>query len=69
MAFDAKKTRLSVPSTFRAVLAQTGDGDVDTVVAALKAGADDYVIKGTCSATPLGKRARLTAIMPCRTRV
>lgn len=29
MAFDAKKTRLSVPSSFRAVLAQTGgDGDV-----------------------------------------
>lgn len=28
MAFDAKKTRLSVPSTFRAVLAQTGDPDV-----------------------------------------
>ena len=28
MAFDAKKTRLSVPSTFRAVLAQTGEQDV-----------------------------------------
>ncbi len=28
MAFDAKKTRLSVPSSFRAVLAQTGDPDV-----------------------------------------
>jgi MraZ protein len=28
VAFDAKKTRLSVPSSFRAVLAQTGDPDV-----------------------------------------
>ena len=28
MAFDAKKTRLSVPSAFRAVLAQTGDQDI-----------------------------------------
>ena len=28
VAFDAKKTRLSVPSAFRAVLAQTGDQDV-----------------------------------------
>ncbi len=28
MAFDAKKTRLSVPSSFRAVLAQSGDQDV-----------------------------------------
>ncbi len=28
MAFDAKKTRLSVPSTFRAVLAQSGDQDL-----------------------------------------
>lgn len=28
MAFDAKKTRLSVPSAFRAVLAQIGDQDL-----------------------------------------
>jgi MraZ protein len=28
VAFDAKKTRLSVPSSFRSVLAQTGDPDV-----------------------------------------
>jgi transcriptional regulator MraZ len=28
VAFDAKKTRLSVPSTFRAVLAQSGEQDV-----------------------------------------
>jgi MraZ protein len=28
VAFDAKKTRLSVPSSFRAVLAQSGDQDV-----------------------------------------
>ncbi len=28
MAFDAKKTRLSVPSGFRSVLAQAGDQDV-----------------------------------------
>lgn len=28
MAFDAKKTRLSVPSSFRTVLAQSGDQDV-----------------------------------------
>jgi MraZ protein len=28
VAFDAKKTRLSVPASFRAVLAQAGDQDV-----------------------------------------
>jgi MraZ protein len=32
VAFDAKKTRLSVPSAFRAVLAQTGTGEPDVVL-------------------------------------
>lgn len=32
VAFDAKKTRLSVPSNFRAVLSQAGDGEPDIIL-------------------------------------
>jgi MraZ protein len=32
VAFDARKTRLSVPSAFRAVLARTGNGEPDVVL-------------------------------------
>jgi MraZ protein len=32
VAFDARKTRLSVPSAFRAVLARTGTGEPDVVL-------------------------------------
>jgi MraZ protein len=32
VAFDARKTRLSVPSTFRAVLSRTGSGEPDVVL-------------------------------------
>jgi MraZ protein len=32
VAFDARKTRLSVPSAFRAVLSRTGSGEPDVVL-------------------------------------